>query len=424
MTKVLGQLEIRSIWLIFLTLFIPLYLFKLHSIPIYQIPEDTEIRLRGRLTQQPYLKDSQQIIYLGPIMIVTDRFPGYFYGQKLEVFGRFEKEVTNFFQVRYFAYFPRIRLIEEPQFGLGTAKLMTILIKVRGRIEKGISRLLPEPHSSLLLGILFGIKHQMPEEFLQNLRKTGTLHIVVASGQNVTLVARFLILLLVWLISRRWALILAVVGVVFYILMVGAEAPVVRAGIMATLAFMAQFLGREEEGTIALLVAAAAMLLISPLIIFDIGFQLSFMATAGILWLYPLLVKRGKRIFQTPILGESLAMTLAAQLGVMPILLANFGQISVLSPLINTLVLWIVPLVMVLGTVLALFSLVINPLAQLLSWFLWVLLTYFVKVINLAGVLPWISWETGQLSLWWAVGYYLVLGYFLWRERKSVPRDF
>ncbi len=413
----------RRFLIIIFGLFIPLYLFRLHSIPIYQIPEDTEIRLRGRLTQQPYLKDSHQVIYLGPLMIITDRFPGYFYGQKLEVFGRFEKEVTNFFQVRYFAYFPKIRLIEEPQVGLGTTKLMTILIKVRGRIEKGVSRLLSEPQSSLLLGILFGIKHQMPEYFLQNLRKTGTLHIVVASGQNVTLVARFLILSLVWLISRQRALVLAVVGVGFYILMVGAEAPVVRAGIMATLAFVAQFLGREEEGTIALLVAAAAMLLISPLALFDIGFQLSFMATAGILWLYPLLVKRGKRIFQASIFGESLAMTLAAQLGVIPILLANFGQISVLSPLINALVLWIVPLVMVLGTILAFLSLIINPLAQLLSWFLWVLLTYFVKVINLAGVLPWISWKTGQLSLWWTIGYYLVLGYFVWRERKSVPQD-
>ncbi len=180
------------------------------------------------------------------------------------------------------------------------------------------------------------------------------------------MVARFLILLLVLIVSRPKALVLAALGVIFYILMVGAEAPVVRAGIMAILAYVAQAIGREEEGTIALLIAAGVMLMISPLILFDIGFQLSFAATAGILWLYPVLARFVK---ETPlqrsllfiIFGEALAMTLAAQLGVMPILLTNFGQISVLSPLINTLVLWTVVYVMALGFVLAFLSLTAKP---------------------------------------------------------------
>jgi hypothetical protein len=121
-----------------------------------------------------------------------------------------------------------------------------------------------------------------------------------------------------------------------------------------------------------------------------------------------------------PILGEGLAITLAAQLGVMPILLINFGQISVLSPLINALVLWTIPIVMVLGFALAIFALFIRPLALVLSWFVWLFLAYFVKVISFAGSLPWISIEVAPLSLWWGVGYYLVLGYFVWQRRKSV----
>lgn len=412
----------KKFFLLFLVLFIPLYLLRLSQVPKYNIPEKVPVKLVGRVSRQPYLKDSYQIIYLGPVVIKTGRFPGYFYGQKLEVIGKFQKRVLNRFQIQYSSYFPDIQVAERREKELEEFNLLATLLKTRGRIERVIGGLLPEPQSSLLLGILFGAKRQMPQEFWQNLRKTGTLHIVVASGQNVTMVARFLIAALVWIVSRRKALVLAIIGVIFYVLMVGAEAPVVRAGIMAILAYLAQSLGREEEGMIALLMAAGIMLLMSPLILFDIGFQLSFAATAGILWLYPLVKKR--KFFSLPVLGEGLAITLAAQLGVMPILLTNFGQISFLSPLINALVLWVVPIVMVFGLLVAVFGLIINPIALVLSWFVWLFLTYFVKVINLAGNLPWISLELGKLSFWWAIGYYLVLTYFVWRGHKSGNRLF
>ena len=256
----------------------------------------------------------------------------------------------------------------------------------------------------------------MPQNFWQNLRETGTLHVVVASGQNVSMVANFLIGVLVLLISRRKALWLAMGGAILYVLMVGAEPPVVRAGIMAILAYLAQFLGREEEGTLALFFAAGVMLLINPLLLFDLGFQLSFTATGGILWLYPWL--KEKKLFSLPFLGEALATTLAAQIGVMPILLTNFGQISFLSPLINALVLWEVPLIMVLGLIVILLGLFIKPLAVVLSWFVWLLLTFFVKVIELFGSFSWVSWEIKKPSFYWAVGYYLVLGYLLWRKHE------
>jgi len=103
---------------------------------------------------------------------------------------------------------------------------------------------------------------------------------------------------------------------------------VVRAGIMATLAFIASFFGREQDGSMALVLAGMVMLLASPLILFDVGFQLSFAATAGILWLYPWF--KGMKFFSLPFLGEGLATTMAAQLGVMPIILVTFGEMSLL----------------------------------------------------------------------------------------------
>ena len=410
--------------LVFGLVFLPLFLLRLFFLPVFRLPENQEVVIVGRVSQQPYLKGSYQIISLGQVKVITERFPRFFYGQRLQVSGKLERKVINPLIVGYSAYFPQIQPVQKSEVEKKDFHLRAVLLKVRNQIESKVAQLLPEPQASLLLGILFGIKSQMSEEFLQNLRETGTLHVVVASGQNVTMVARFLIAGLVWVVSRRKALVLAIFGVFFYILMVGAEAPVLRAGIMAFLAYLGQILGREEEGSLALVLAAGLMVLFSPYLLFDLGFQLSFAATGGILWVYPRLVKKGKRLFGLPVLGEGLAITLSAQIGVLPILLANFGQVSLFSPLVNALVIWVVPYVMVLGSALAFLAFFIKPVALLLSWFVWLFLTYFVEVVNLAGSLPWASFEIGRLSFWWGAGYYFVLGFFLLKGRTNERGSF
>lgn len=396
---------------------ISVYFFRLQSVSKLEIPEDTVITLRGKVTQQPYLKGSYQNISLSPILLKTDRYPGYLYGDLLEVTGKFEKRVTNSFQTQYYAYFPTIREIEKAQRPTLFSNFKKKLYYFRGRLEEAIEQLLPEPQSSLLNGILLGTKKEMPEKFLKNLRETGTLHIIVASGYNLSVVAGFLVSALVWFVSRKKALIFAFLGVIFYTLMVGAEPPVVRAAIMASLAFGAGYLGRARDGLIALITAALIMLLISPLILFDIGFQLSLMATTGILLIHPLL--KEKRIFNLPVLGDDLATTLSAQIGVMPILLVNFGNLSFLSPLINALVLPLIPLLMNLGGITALSGLVISPVARVLAWLLWLPLTYFVKLIEGFGELPWINFQIKGLSLWWVTGYYFVIAFLLWRAWRG-----
>ncbi len=411
----------KAFFLCLLAFFLLFYFFRLNQVQEDNIPENVPVRIVGRVSQQPYLKGSNQIIEVGPVLVQTSRFPGYFYGQRIEVFGKFKRRVLGPFQTQFVTYYPAIRLVEEEEgLRLGLFFQKT-LFNIRGHLEKVVNQLFSEPQASLLNGILLGSKKEMPQDFWQNLRETGTLHVVVASGQNVSMVANFLISILVLLVNRRKAVWLAMGGAVLYVLMVGAEPPVVRAGIMAVLAYLAQFLGREGEGTLALLLAAGLMLLVDPLLLFDLGFQLSFSATAGILWLYPWL--KGKKLFSVPVLGEALATTLAAQLGVMPLLLMNFGKISFLSPLINALILWEVPLIMILGLVVILAGLLIKPLAQVLSWFVWLLLTVFVKVIEFFGSFSWVSLEIKEPSVYWAVGYYLVLVYFLWRkhERSRSP---
>ena len=404
--------------LILLFLFISFYLLRLNSLKPPQIPEGSQIRLVARVSSQPYLSGSKQLIRLGQFLVFTEPFPQYFYGQKLEVVGTCQVKVINPWKKDFVLNYPTIRVIEDDGNLNIQNKIVAGLLSFRRRLEDIFSHLLPEPQASLLSGIVLGTRRQMPKNFRQNLQKTGTIHVVVASGYNISVVAGLLISVILRFIKRQFALFLSFLGILAYTLMAGAEPPVVRAAIMGSLAFLAQFLGREKDAWRALFFAGGVMLLASPLILFDLGFQLSFLATAGILFLGPRL--NGK-IFRLPGLGENLRTTLAAQLGVLPILLTNFGQISFLSPLINVLVLPVVPLIMVLGAITALFGLIWQPLAQIASWFAWVPLTYFIKIIEWVGSLPWVSFKVGKISFWWVVGYYLVLGIIILNLKFNPP---
>jgi len=398
----------------FFLLFFCLYFLRLAYAPRYSIPEgEKPVKIVGRITNQPYLKDSYQVIELESVLILAKRFPGYFYGDKLEVIGKFQGEVINPFKKQYISFFPTIRLLKEKESLIGKTNFKKFLLKTRGQIEERVKRFLPEPQASLLLGIVLGVKTQMPENFWQDLRKTGTLHLVVASGQNVVMVAGFLTSISVWFLKRRRAILIAVLGITVYVLMVGAEAPAVRAGLMAIMILIGQLLGREVNPGRFLLLTAMVMLLVEPLILFDIGFQLSFAATAGLIYLHPLLLTKLSVLGKIPVLGEGLLVTVAAQLATLPILLVNFGQFSWFSPLVNALVLPLIPLLMIFGFVIAFLSFFSSFLAQVIAWFTWPFLSWFVKVVEFFGNLSWANWEIGKISCWWAFLYYLLLVGFL-----------
>jgi competence protein ComEC len=306
----------------------------------------------------------------------------------------------------------------EDQEKTGTGrKIIQLLIKTRGRFGAVLGEFFGEPHASLLMGIIFGIKSQMSQEFWERLRETGTLHIVVASGQNVAMVAHLILSGLVWLVSRRKAVALTAVGVLAYIFMAGAEPPLVRAGLMALLAYCGQVFGRQSEGSIALIIAAVVMLLASPAVVFDVGFWLSFAATAGILWIYPLVKPRQKTGWL--FIQEPLATTIAAQLGVLPLLWLFFGQVSLFSAIVNALVLWVVPLLMILGLLTALLGIVIKPPALILSWFVWLLASYFIAVVNFFGQWSWLTFELDKISILGVVGYYLLLGMIIFKANHA-----
>lgn len=273
----------------------------------------------------------------------------------------------------------------------------------RQNLDKEISRNLPSPQAELLSGILLGSKKDLPHELRLALRDTSTLHIVVVSGQNLTLLAS-LFLKLSGLLKRKTAIVLSILAVIFYTLLTGGQIPVVRAAIMAILAFSAETFGRQKDGIWVLCLTGGVMLLINPAWIGDLSFQLSFLATFGVIVLAPIF----ERYFTIlpPFIKQDVAITLGAQLMVIPIIAQIFHQVSLVGVVANLLVGWTIPIIMILGILSIIVGSVFNLLVN-------IFLTYFIYIIYFFANLPF-AWEYVGEKVWvfW-IGYYLVLASIL-----------
>ena len=275
----------------------------------------------------------------------------------------------------------------------------------RDALDQKISRLLPSPQAELLSGIILGQNKNLPGHLKLALRDTSTLHIVVASGQNLSMVGG-LFLGLAGLIKRRNAIILSLLAVILYTLLTGFQLPILRAAIMFGFASLGQLFGRERDGTWILLVTSALMLLVNPKWLTDISFQLSVLATFGVIVVAPVLLKR---LAKFPVIGQDLAVSLASQAMVTPVIAQNFHQFSIVGLITNALILWTVSFVMIGGGLMLFLAIFSNLLAVVVALFVNILLTYFIYIVQYFSSLPF-AWEyVGEQSWIFWLGYYLLL---------------
>lgn len=272
--------------------------------------------------------------------------------------------------------------------------------KMRQDLDQKISRLLPSPQAELLSGILLGNKKALPGKLKLALRDSSTIHIVVVSGQNLTMLTA-LFLSLSGLLKRKTTLLISFAAIIFYTILTGGQIPVLRAAIMTSLAYMGELFGRQRSGVWILTITAGAMLLVNPGWISDLSFQLSFLATFGVIVVAPYLERVLK--FLPPFIKQDLAITTGAQVMVMPIIIQNFHQLSIVGIFANLLVGWTVPFIMILGGLM----LVLGSILSLLTS---AFLTYFIYMVQLSASLPF-AWEYVGEKVWivW-VGYYMVMG--------------
>lgn len=275
-------------------------------------------------------------------------------------------------------------------FGLSRAQIVSLPIKpapsyfnnVKGRFREVININLPNPQSAILAGILLGDKASFSREWKQKLSNTGTSHIVAVSGMNIVMLSSILVALgVAFGLYRGQSLFFSLILIWLFIALIGFQVSAIRAGIMGSILILCHILGRSGASLRVLVLAVAVMLLINPnLLRHSLSFQLSVLATLGLIQLSPVIKQK--------IRSETIAVALSAQIFTLPLLIYNFGSISLASLPVNLIIVPLLPIVMVLGIGFLLGGLVYSPLGVVLSWPVGALLSFIVWVIDIFSKIP------------------------------------
>lgn len=320
------------------------------------------VRISGRIKKEPIIYEYSAMIVIEDLVAFVPLFPEINYGDVVVIEGVVDDGG-----------------LKDPEI-ISITPNKSPLFLYRKRLQSFYHKNLPSPHDALVSGFVLGSKANMPRDFWEELKITGTAHVVVASGMNITLVAGFLMTTLVLFINRKKAVVLALAGIWVYAVLAGFDAPIIRSAIMASIAFVAVMLGRLGNAWRALVLSALIMLIISPSWISDLGFILSFVATGSLMLFSKPIQERLK--FVPGIVREDLATSLSATIGVGPILFYTFGYLNVLSPLINTIVLWTVVPVTLIGAVAGILGTVYEPLGSLVLKLVYPMTWWFTKIVE------------------------------------------
>jgi competence protein ComEC len=361
------------------------------------------ISFSGVIVNEPRQKEKSQVFTLslveplkGQIEVLTSPSPVWHYGDLINLKGVINLPQNNF-------YLP---LIAFPSIGFQKAHqgfyIKEILLNLKNSLTGVFPKFLSSQNAAFLSGLTFGERSSFSPEFKQEMALSGTTHLIALSGYNISLIVVAIGLFLGSFLSRRKTFYLTAVIIFLFVVMVGAEASIVRAAVMGFLALLAKELGRLYSFRNAIVLTALAMNILDPsLLVFNLGFQLSFLSLLGIVYLLPTL----ESLFRIKSGGfldwkENALMTLSSQLAVAPLLLIYFNQLSLTSLFANILILEAIPLTMILGFILAF----LGTLSYYLAWPIGLLtglfLTYEIKVIDFFA---YFSFPIRNISLSWLI---------------------
>ncbi len=405
------------------------------------------------------------------ILVYSKLYPEYTYGdiismeckfQSPEAFGNFRYDkYLAMKDIYYVCYYPKITITGKNRGNAVYGKILLFKNKADNIIRSYVS----EPQASIMSAILLGNKYSIDSDLKDVFSRAGISHSIVISGMHIAILSFILLFVFIFLgISRKKAVWLASAFIFLYVIMIGSHTSAVKAAIMAFLVILAYNFGRLTKLLNILFLAGVIMLSVNPLMLFyDISFQFSFTALIGIFYLFPI-VKRWLEKYFSVILslpkdlvidpvrcflsddvekknvgilrppgaraqndalvlrGESakyfnyiidiISISIAAEIALLPLIIYYFGIFSLISPLANLLVLWLVPIIMILGLVL-IFSGFISFLAPL-NFILGLIISFFLKyMISISSFLVSFRWASVDMKifpLWGVIVYYVILG--------------
>lgn len=410
-----------------------------HPPPSFAERIGARVELEGRIVADPDIRETTQRITVAVeenrermnILVVAPLYPEFAYGEQVEVSGTlkepkpFETEGGRTFRYdRFLAKdgifamieYGRIVKVGVPE-GLA-AQGRAALFSAKHAFVDGLERSLPEPYASLAAGIITGGKQGLGKDLLDAFIAAGLVHIVVLSGYNVMIVAEAVLRALKFL-PKRLAIGSAALTIAAFVLAAGAGAASIRAGLMAGIALFGRASGRTYDALRALVFAGAVMLLANPLLLaFDPGFQLSFVATAGLILGAPI-VERWFRFVPYRFLCEIVSATVAAQIAVLPLLLYQTGNFSLVAFPANILVLPAVPLAMLFSFLAGVAGLIAAPIAPIVGVPALALLGYIVAITETAAKLPFAQVIIPRFPFLIVVLLYACLVWIVLRLRKN-----
>ncbi len=405
------------------------------------------VEINGLINREPEVRDKNTRLYLsvseikagegwqeisGTVLITIPRYPVYKYGDILHVTGKLQTPIQfdEFDYKGYLAnqsiystmYYPRIEIVD---IGKGLEHLEWIY-SFRNRLSQSLGKILPEPQSSLAQGIILGNRGNIPSSVKTDFAYSGITHILAISGLHLSIIAGVLLSFGQWIFGRRgyvyiW---LALVVIWLYALLTGMHPPVLRAAIMVSLFLLAEALGRQRNGISALVFAAAIMVGISPAIIHDASFQLSFAAMAGLIFVFPAIQNQGRRAIAA-MLGEegtlvslsnfivdSFSVSIGAIMAVWPLVAYYFDIVSWVAPFSTFCVLLALPAIIMTGAIAGILGILILPIGQVIGWLVWLFTSYIMLVADVFSSVPIIN--AGSIDIKLIYIYYAVLVSLLW----------
>lgn len=404
-----------------------------------------KVTLQGWVSAEPDIgvSDARYIISVtdlekgkqitGKVIIKTRIYPEYAYGDKLAINCSLSEPEnfadSNFNYQKYLAKQGVWSVCANPvikSLGKNNGNIfIKTMLRFKSAVQSQMSRLWPEPNSSLMAGLLYGSRSGLPPDLTANFSRAGVSHIMAVSGYNVSILAVALNIILIYLgFFRRqsfWFLIFLILAFVFF---TGATASVVRAGVMALIILISQHVGRLSAVGRVLIYAAVIMLLFNPyLLVWDAGFQLSFLSTLGLVYLSPIFQSfadkkfRLKSLFLVAVTNVFIT-TISAIIATMPLAIYQFERFSVAAPLVNILILWLVPWLMLFGFISLIFSFIFFPLGQVVAWVAGLGLNYVIIIVDWFGNKTW-SAVDAQIPFWAMLGMYLFLVYVIVRKKSK-----
>jgi competence protein ComEC len=411
------------------------FLFFIPKSPDYSNVVGKSVELTGMVSEDPDVRIKNKHLNITlenkdvNILVFVGREEEVNYGDKVKVRGVLEEPenfITNsgkeFNYKRYLANKDIYYLIKNADIKIistnNGSKIKSLLYKIKASFIKNINQVIPMPESDLANGLILGVRGGFDADTQQDFIETGTIHIIALSGYNVSIVANNVMKAFGLIFSTTVSIVLGFIVIVLFIIMTGASATAIRAGIMASIMLLGRITERKYLAGRALVVAGLLMVTYDPRILVDMSFQLSFIATGGVLFVTPKILNWFRFLPLRYGIREMVASTVAATISVLPILLYLTGVLSLVSLPANFLILLIIPTVMLFIFITGISGFILPILAIIFGYITYIFLIYMLGIIRFFGSLSFASVTIQSFPLVLTILIYIFLLWWIFKNKN------